>query len=176
MTLVYFCYFCAWTHKTWHVGASFASAAAVHAGLRGSLPAGGSHLHLPPAEPGDPLHLLPARLHHPSFPEPGCLWLPGRALQEVLDPVPVLSESEHHPDQACGPESFSSGNMKPTRLSESCWWVLGLTHIGPVWQDSRTQSLDLFKIFTLEWFWLMSKLSNVWTMWSLLQNKTFSDQ
>lgn len=52
----------------------FVSAAAVHARLCGSLPSGGSDLSLPSAGPGDSIHLLPARLHHPPLPEPHDLW------------------------------------------------------------------------------------------------------
>lgn len=140
---------------------SFAAAAAVPAGLRGSLPAGGPDLHLPPAEPGDPLRLLPARLHHPSLPEPGRLRLPGRALQEVLAPVPVLSRSEPHSGPARAVESCSSGVVRPTHLSESCRWVLGPAHTGSAWKDSRTSSLDLFGISTfVEWSWRLNTFSN----------------
>lgn len=97
----------------------------------GSLPAGRTHLHLPPAQPGDPLRLLPARLHHPSFPEPRRLRLSGRALQEVLDPVPVLPESERPAGLACGAET-TSGGMKPARQDESLIRVLTVQYIRNV--------------------------------------------
>lgn len=52
-------------------------AAALHAGLRGSVSSGGAHLPLPPPGSGNPLHLLPGGLRHPSLHEPGHLRLSG---------------------------------------------------------------------------------------------------
>jgi len=83
-----------WTPNYFILPCATVSAAAVHAGLRGSLPPGCPNRPLPSAEPGHPLHLFLACLHHPSFPEPCDLWFSGRAVQEVLAPVRVLSESQ----------------------------------------------------------------------------------
>ena len=77
----------------------FVSAAAVHACIRGSFPSGRSHLPLPPLQSGDSLHLLFGCLHHPPFHEPCHLWFSGRAVQEVLDPVPGLSEPKDNQGQ-----------------------------------------------------------------------------
>lgn len=65
-------------------------AAALHAGLCGALPAGSAHLPLPGPQPGDPLHLLPGGVHHPSLPQPRHLRLQGRAVPQVLGPLPGL--------------------------------------------------------------------------------------
>lgn len=87
------------------------SAAALHACLCGSFPSGRSHLPLPSFKSGDSLHLLPGRLHHPSFHEPGHLWISGRAVQEVLGPVPDLSEPMHRPGQTAVAEGEPVGEM-----------------------------------------------------------------
>lgn len=71
----------------------------MHACLCGSLPSGRSHLALPSLQSGDSLHLLPGRLHHPSFLEPRDLRFSGRAVQEVLDSVPGLSEPNYRQGQ-----------------------------------------------------------------------------
>ncbi len=71
------------------------SAAAVHASLCGPFPSGRSNLHLSPLQPGDPLHILPGRLHHPSFHEPCDIRFSGREVQDVLDPVPGMSVPKH---------------------------------------------------------------------------------
>ena len=81
------------------------SVAAVHACIRGSFPSGCSHLPLPPLQFGDSLHLLFGCLHHPPFHESCHLWFSGRAVQEVLDPIPGLSEPKDHQGQTGVTES-----------------------------------------------------------------------
>lgn len=73
---------------------SCVSVAALPAGVRGSVTPGGAHLSVPSPQSGDPLRLLPARLHHPSVPESCDLWLQGRAVPALLDSLPDLCESQ----------------------------------------------------------------------------------
>lgn len=137
----------------------FVSAAAVHACLRGSFPSGRSHLPLPSLQSGDSLHLLPGRLHHPPFHEPGHLWFSGRAVQKVLDPVLGLSDPKYHQGQTGVTESEPVGGETTTgelTVSLSSWF-------SSVSCDSRFYSSVTLIWFAFKAFWTVStRLMNPW--------------
>ena len=90
---------------------------AVPASVRGSVAAGGVDHSVPPPEPGDPLRLLPARLHHTPVPQPHHLWVSGRELQKVLDPLPYLSDRTSWRTRAPALQGHPQGQVRTSGSS-----------------------------------------------------------
>ena len=141
-----------------------------HSSVRGQL-----HLQedprLPSAQPGDSFHLLPARLHHPSLPEPRHLRLQGRAAQEVPDPGPGRSR-QYRQGQARGAEGQPEGQITTSDQPECDWRLRHWVWFESLLHRNMMNSWWLLKYELVSWvqqifiIWFISKdqhLSLEWT-------------